>query len=270
MSILFVGCGNMGGALVSGMLQSGLFSKDNISTAIPENSPDIEKIKAAYNIKIYHSFPESEKVSAIVFAVKPQILDEVIKNYQAATKSKDTIIISIVAGKQIRYFSKYFPKNKIIRTMPNLNAAVKLGSTVGISNTSLTKSEQNLVENIFKNIGSFYWIDNEEQIDAVTAISGSGPAYYFLFTELLAKSAEDLGLPRDLAINLAIETLHGSGAMAQHNRHISLEELRESVTSKGGTTFAALTEFNKDNRLKNIISEATKAAANRAKELAKV
>lgn len=266
MQIFLIGCGNMGGAIVSGMLRSKNFQVEQITAVLPLHSLDYTKVSESLKIKVIDNFPLGAKADIVIFAVKPQILNEILPTYQKLI-SESTLLLSICAGKTLKYFSQYFPNNKIVRTMPNLNAVVGLGSTVGIVNAKLTAEQIDAVEKIFKSIGSYTWIDDENLIDPVTAISGSGPAYYFLFTELLAQAGEKLGLPKELAQQLSQETFVGAGAiLASGNK--TPKEWREAVTSPKGTTAAALDTFNSENRLQKIIDEATTAASSRAKELA--
>lgn len=266
MQIFLIGCGNMGCAIVSGMLRSNNFKADQITAVLPRHSVDFSKVSQTLQINVIDNIPKNAKADIVVFAVKPQILNEILPLYQN-TISESTLLVSICAGKTLKYFSQYFPKNKIVRTMPNLNAIAGLGSTVGISNTKLSIEQNDAVEKIFRSIGSFTWIDDEKLIDPVTAISGSGPAYYFLFTELIAQAGEKLGLPKKLAEQLAQETFIGAGAiLASGNK--TPKEFREAVTSPKGTTAAALDTFNSDAQLQKIIEAATQAATDRAKDLA--
>ncbi len=265
MQIFLIGCGNMGGAIVSGMLKSQNFQVEQITAVLPRHSVDYSKVSPNLQIKVIEEFPQNAKADVLIFAVKPQILAEILPEYQNKI-SPNTLIVSICAGKTIKFFSDYFPHNKIIRTMPNLNAMALKGSTVGIANAEISEIQKSTVEKIFNSIGSFTWIEDERLIDPVTAISGSGPAYYFLFTELLAIAGEKLGLPKHLAEQLAQETFIGSGAiLASGNK--TPKELREAVTSPKGTTAAALDTFNSDHILQKIIEDATHAASMRAKEL---
>jgi pyrroline-5-carboxylate reductase len=266
MQIFLIGCGNMGGAIVSGMLRSKNFQVEQITAVLPLHSFDYTKVSESLKIKVIDNLPKDAKADIIIFAVKPQILNEILPTYQNLI-SESTLLVSICAGKTLKYFAQYFPKNKIVRTMPNLNAIAGAGSTVGVANTELSAEQNKAVEQIFKSIGSYTWIEDEKLIDPVTAISGSGPAYYFLFTELLAHAGEKLGLPKHLAEQLAQETFIGSGAILASGTKAP-KEWREAVTSPKGTTAAALDTFNSDNILQKIIEDATNAASNRAKELA--
>lgn len=266
MNIVFIGCGNMGSAIVSGMLQSHDFSAEQISAVLPSLSPDILKIQDTLKIRVYSRLPKNKEFDIIIFAVKPQTLHTILPIYQEELKGQKPLIISIAAGIDLRAFEEFFPIQKIIRTMPNLNAMVGKGSTIGFSNTELLPEEKEVVEKIFKAIGNYYWADEESQLDAVTAISGSGPAYFFAFTKYLYEAALKLGLPEEIAKNISQETFIGAAEVLAKSGK-SPTELMEAVTSKGGTTAAALDTFNKDNALKTLLEDATKAAKNRAAEL---
>jgi pyrroline-5-carboxylate reductase len=267
MQIFFVGCGNMGGAIVSGMLESKNFKANQITAVLPSHSQDFLKLSQNFHINLKTEYEKDEIADIVIFAVKPQTLDEIIPEY-APLISKNSTIVSICAGKTIQYFSKYFLDHEIVRTMPNLNAMVGKGSTVGYSNKEITKEKKEVIEKIFGSIGSFTWVNDENIIDPVTAISGSGPAYYFLFTELLAKAGEEIGLPKELAMKLARETFIGSAAVLEKSEQ-RIEDLRQAVTSPNGTTEAALKTFISNEELSKLILQAAKAASDRAKELAR-
>lgn len=255
----------MGSSIVDGMLKSKRFEANQLKVILPSHSPDSQKVQNLFKVQVFSEIPPSIVPSAILFAVKPQTFPEIISYYSNAL-SPETLIISIAAGKSISYFKKYFPNNKIVRTMPNLNAMVGYGSTVGVASDELSDIQVQLVENIFTSVGSFTWVKDENLIDPVTAISGSGPAYYYLFTELLETAALELGLPAELAQKLARETFIGSAHTLEKSDQ-KVAELRKAVTSPGGTTEAALKTFSDKNALSELIKKATKAAADRGREL---
>lgn len=268
MQILLVGCGNMGGAIVSGMLQSCNFSISEISAVLPPSSPDIKKTEERFGIKVYTSFPSEKKFDAILLAVKPQTLPEILPYYRAALTDLNTIVISIVAGKNTEYLASFFSDQTIVRTMPNINALVGKSTTVGYANKPLTSKQNALVEKIFSSFGDFHFVSDESLLDAVTALSGSGPAYFFQFIEHLTAAAQNLGLSRELAEQLAISTFAGSAHLLE-NLQQSPAALRQMVTSPGGTTAAALATFNHDDAWQKLTEAALKAAQLRAKELSK-
>lgn len=266
MQILFVGCGNMGGAIVSGMLQSCNFAKDEISAILPPHSPDMYRTEERFGIKVYSSFPSEKNFDAILFAVKPQTFYEILPSYREALTGVNTLVISIAAGKTTKYLASFFSTQPIIRVMPNINALVGKSVSIAYANKPLTSAQKELVQKIFTSVGSFNIVNDESILDAVTAVSGSGPAYFFQFIEHLIDAAKKLGLDEKLAHALATETFIGSAKLLEHEK-VSLAELRSYVTSPGGTTAAALQVFNESDQLKTLAEAALKAACKRAGEL---
>lgn len=252
----------MGGAIVRGMISSGNYSASNIIAILPSDSPDIERVKSTLGIEVT-SIEKMGKVDFLVLAVKPQVLPEVMPSLKL---KNSTCVISIAAGKKLSYFKQLLPNNPIIRTMPNINATVGHSVTVACSAGNIIDSQKQECEKIFKSVGSFNFVDDENLMDAVTAISGSGPAYFFRFVELLTNAAVKSGLPEDVAKNISTNTFFGSAKLAE-NSDESLAKLRESVTSKGGTTEAALNSFNEGDALEKLIFKSVSAAIKRSKEL---
>lgn len=266
MKILFIGCGNMGGTIIEGILQTKQFSSNEISVILPPNSLSRKKVEEKFNVSVYHEFPKIN-FDVIIFAVKPQTLSKIALEYQAFLKSaQNTLIISIAAGKTIAFLKEHFPLLPVVRVMPNLNALSRYGSSVGCASEELAVEQVNIVERMFKNIGSYTWVE-EGFIDAITAVSGSGPAYYFLFTECIMRAANELGVEKNLAAKLATETFIGS-AMVAKDSPLDIAKLRQAVTSLGGTTEAALAVFDAEEKLFKLVKAAATAAAERAKELA--
>lgn len=265
MKILFIGCGKMGSAIVSGILKSKSFIQNQISVILPQDSKNIESLKKKFNIEVYVSFPKDKKFDVIIFAVKPQTLDSIINEYKNFITDKDTLILSIAAGKTLNYFSQHFPNNTIIRTMPNINSLVGHGVTVGCSLVNLIESQKQMVESIFSSIGSFTWIE-ENQIDIIASISACGPAYFYFFTECLFEIAKQLTSDDKLAYHLVTETFIGSAQLLMDSKQ-PLSSLREAVTSKGGMTEAALEVFKEKGNLTSLIEKALQAANERAKFL---
>jgi pyrroline-5-carboxylate reductase len=251
------------------MLNSKKFFRDEILVILPKNSPEIEKVTKQYNVKVLTEYPAKETFAAILFMVKPQTLDEILPNYLAIfshSRLSDTVIISPAAGKSLSYYSTYLPGYTIVRVMPNINAKVCRSITVGIANKKLSEFQKKITQDVFESIGKFLWVEDEKILNLVNAISGSGPAYFYLFVELLTETAISMGLQKDIAKLLAEETFIGS-ALTLENTSKSPHELREMVTSPKGTTVAAITEFELNNSLKNIILKACLAAKKRAEEL---
>ncbi len=266
MQILFVGCGNMGGAIVSGMLQSCNFAKDEISAILPLHSPDMYKTEKRFGIKVYNSFPSERNFDAILFAVKPQTFYEILPSYREALTGVNTLVISIAAGKTTKYLASFFSTQPIVRVMPNINALVGKSVSVAYSNKPLSSEQNELVQKIFTSVGTLNFVKDENILNAVTAVSGSGPAYFFQFVEYMIDAAIQLGLDDKLSHALATETFIGSAKLLE-NEKVSLAELRAYVTSPGGTTAAALQVFNENDKLKALAEAALKAACKRATEL---
>ena len=202
----------------------------------------------------------------IIFAVKPQTLADILPEYKTRFGSSP-LYISIAAGKTINLFAKHLGEDaKIIRAMPNTPALVGKAITALCASENVSNDEKQTATKLMEAFGKALWID-EKNMDAVTAISGSGPAYLFLFLESLTKAGISVGLEEKIAKELAIATVHGSIHLAEKSTD-NFETLRKNVTSKGGTTQAALEVLMQENALENLLEKAVKSAVNRAKELA--
>lgn len=256
MKILLIGCGKMGSAILGGWLSSGI-SLSQITIIDPVYKGEIEGYDTLADL------PENYAPDYVLLAVKPQNLDEVAP--QLARFSKATMI-SIVAGKKIAYFKKYLPNFVVIRTMPNLPALIGKGITAAVASEELGKEEKERVERLLKPCGKLVWLDNEELIDSVTAISGSGPAYVFLFADSMVEAAVELGLDAETAKALVFETIKGSIDLAEISGD-NLATLKQNVTSKGGTTEAALAVLEDKDILRTLVKQAIKQAKKRALEL---
>ena len=258
----------MGSAIVACMLKSGHFRPFQVSAVIPSNSPHLQIAKDLGIKIIYDKIDSIEEFDILIFAVKPQTLPEILPHYKALIGDRsDKLIVSIAAGKKIDYFKSYFPKAPIVRVMPNINITIEKGATVGCASLNLSSEYKKQIEKIFGSAGFYSWIDDESKMDLVTAVSGSGPAYYFLFTELLSKVGEELGLPKELSAELAKHTFTGSASMLEESNY-DPSILRQMVTSKGGTTEAAVNSF-ENNELRKLIKLAVESAIKRGNDLSK-
>lgn len=258
----------MGSAIVACMLKSGHFRPSQVSTVIPSDSPHLQVAKDLGIEVIFDRVDSLDSFDIIIFAVKPQTLPEIMPYYKSLIGDRsDKLVVSIAAGKKIEFFKSYFPKAPIVRVMPNINVTIEKGATVGYSSLNLNAEYKKQIEKIFGSAGFYSWIDDESKMDLVTAVSGSGPAYYFLFTELLSKVGEELGLSKELAKSLAKNTFIGSAAMLEESDY-DPSVLRQMVTSKGGTTEAALKSLN-NNNLQEIIKLAVESAIKRGNDLSK-
>jgi pyrroline-5-carboxylate reductase len=264
--LLLVGCGKMGGALLSGWLESGIASAgvevvEPMGAAAFEGKPGV-RIHAAIDGLAGDLDPE-----VVVFAVKPQQMDEAAPFYKKFV-SPSTAFLSIAAGTTIAYFEDRLGADAaIVRAMPNTPAAIGQGITVVTSNAATNDAQRELCRALVAATGEAVVVDDEGLMDAVTALSGSGPAYVFLLIECMAEAGVAAGLPRDLAERLALVTVAGSGQLALTSDETPAR-LRENVTSPGGTTHEALQVLMAEDGLQKIMTEAIAAATRRGRELA--
>lgn len=260
-SLLLVGAGKMGGALLQAWLNRG-FDPKRISVLDPDLAPQIESLCAARGIG--RGMPATPP-SILLLAVKPQVLEAVAPQLaQVATDT--TLIVSILAGKTISNISERLA-GAIVRAMPNIAAAIGRGITAAVADPKVTPQQRRDADALLAAVGQVAWLSDEGMMDAVTAVSGSGPAYVFYLAECLAKAGVKAGLPGDLAERLARATVEGAGALLAGKPDASAAELRESVTSPGGTTAAALTILQGEQGLEKLIVDAVAAAERRAREL---
>jgi len=263
--ILLVGGGKMGRALLAGWKREGISSKKVLVVEpLDLNRDIISKEGFSYS----KTLPEIEKFNpdVIIFAVKPDQIAGVLPWYYE--RFEKALFISIAAGITIEFIKKHSGiYARVVRAMPNLAATIGQGVTVVAGDNVLEAEYGDFITKLFSSVGSCYWAI-EQYMDAVTAVSGSGPAYFFYLAECLMEAAEAHNIPKELAKNLVLQTMKGSALMAYDpDRPVSI--LRQEVTSPGGTTEAALKVLNQDNRFKNLIKEAVKAAAERAEKLTK-
>ncbi len=265
--LVLIGAGKMGGAMAVGWLEKGC-GAEVIEVVEPAASGKVKALAKAARITL------SDQINAegvgegdvLVLAVKPQIMAEALQPVIEVARP-GVLVISIAAGTSVRRFEDAFgKKTAIIRAMPNLPASIGLGMTVAVGNDSVGERERAIGTGLLEAVGKVAWIDDESDMDAVTALSGSGPAYVFLMIEAMAKAGEAEGLVPELALQLATETVRGAGILAATS-DLAPATLRENVTSPGGTTQAALEVLMGEGRLEKLMAEAVKAAAERSKEL---
>ena len=263
-SLLLAGAGKMGGALLRAWLDRGY---DPRKIDVIESHPSPELIELA-QAKGFALRAPSRPPGILVLAIKPQTLDEAAASL-ASFASPNTLVVSILAGKTIANISAKLPQARaIVRAMPNLPAAVGRGITALAANAAATPGQRAAAEALLAAVGGVEWLASEELIDAVAAVSGSGPAYVFYLAEALASAGSSVGLPASIAARLARATVEGAGELLFQSREKSAAELRENVTSRGGTTAAALEVLMAQDGLKPLIERAVKAAKQRAEALA--
>jgi len=262
--LVLIGAGKMGGALLEGWIGLGV-DPTCIAVIEPQRTAAIEALSAR-GVRI-NPDPASIYPDAIVIAVKPQIAADIMP-YVASLTSPSTVVVSIMAGRKIAFLAAALPRNAaVVRAMPNTPAAIGRGITVAVPNSGVSPAQRQLADALLRATGAVEWIDDETLMDAVTAVSGSGPAYVFLLTESLARAGEKAGLPAELAVRLARATVAGSGELL-HRSSIDAAVLRQNVTSPGGTTAAALEVLMAPDGLDLLMERAIAAATRRGRELA--
>jgi pyrroline-5-carboxylate reductase len=265
-TLVLVGAGKMGGAMLEGWLKAGADPK-KIVALDPGPPPEVLALLTKHGIRHNPTVEGITDAEVVLVAVKPQVMDDVLAPLHVLAKSEPAIL-SVVAGKTIAKLAEHFGADaSIIRTMPNTPAAVGRGITAMVGNAHVTPSQLALAEQLLSTIGEVVRVDTEEQIDWVTGVSGSGPAYVFFLTECLAAAGESLGLAPKLAEQLARATVAGSGELMRQSG-IDAATLRQNVTSPKGTTYEALQVLMADDGLKPLMQKAVAAAARRSKELA--
>lgn len=262
--LLLVGCGNMGSALLSCWVAQ--LKGWQLSVISPTPIPkDLEN-----NVSLYAAAADVgsaiDPFDIVVLAVKPDLISVVLPEI-ASFYNDHTVFISVAAGKTTQTIAALLPENQpVIRVMPNTPARIGRAASVGFAADSTHKSHRTYAEVLFSAAGTFDWVEDESLFDAVTAVSGSGPAYVFYMIEALEKAALSEGLPEDLARTLARQTVIGAAALAESQPGIKASELRGAVTSPGGTTEAGL-KILMDGRFDEILEQTIKAAAERGRAL---
>lgn len=263
-TIALAGAGKMGGAMLTGWLAQGLAPKQ-VAVIDPHLSPEISAL-AAKGVRLNPQATELGTVDTLVVAVKPQSF----RDAGAALKAlvgPSTLVVSIMAGTTMSALEEVVG-GAVVRAMPNTPAAIGRGITVAVPSKRVTAAQRAMTDALLKATGLVEWIDDESLMDAVTAVSGSGPAYVFLLAEELARAGVAAGLPEQLATTLARATVAGSGELL-HRSDLPSATLRQNVTSPGGTTAAALEVLMASDGMQPLMTRAIAAATRRSKELAK-
>jgi pyrroline-5-carboxylate reductase len=264
-TLVLVGAGKMGGAMLEGWLRLGL-DPAKVAVIEPAPSPEVKEL-ARRGLSLNPAVNMVREPAAVVIAVKPQNAAEAVP-WLAPVVGAGTVVLSIMAGKTLDFLEDALPPGAaIVRSMPNTPASIGRGITVAVPNRSVTPAQRELADKLLAATGAVEWVEDEDLLDPVTAVSGSGPAYVFLLAESLARAGAAAGLPPDLAARLAYATVAGSGELL-HRSEIDAATLRQNVTSPGGTTAAALDVLMSDDGLDRLMREAVAAATRRARELA--
>ncbi|MDJ0931564.1 pyrroline-5-carboxylate reductase [Breoghania sp.] len=262
--LLLVGAGKMGGAMLSGWIEQGV-DPAAIVVCDPKPSEEMAALLSAKEIRHVTTPLADLTPAAVLVAVKPQMMADALEPLKPIVSS-DTLIISIAAGKTIKTFEDAFGAVPVVRAMPNTPAQVGRGMTALFANGAVSQDRKDLVAKLLSGIGAVAWLDDEGEMDAVTAVSGSGPAYVFLLAECLAEAGRKVGLPADLSAMLARQTVAGAGELL-YRSELEAATLRKNVTSPGGTTAVALSVLMDDNGFQPLLDAAVKAAADRSREL---
>jgi pyrroline-5-carboxylate reductase len=263
-TIVLAGAGKMGGAMLAGWLARGLDAR-HLAVIEPQPSNDI-KAQLAKGVRLNPSPKELGAVATLVVALKPQSFRDAGAMLQSFT-APSTLVVSIMAGTTIDSIGEICG-GSVVRAMPNTPAAIGRGITVAIAAQNVSAAQRAVADALLRAIGSVEWIGDESLMDAVTAVSGSGPAYIFLLAEELARAGIAAGLPAELATKLARETVAGSGELL-HRSELGSATLRQNVTSPGGTTAAALEVLMGPDGMQQLMTRAVIAATKRSRELAK-
>ena len=261
-SLALIGAGKMGSAMLEGWLALGLDPK---AVTVFEPQPSAE-LQALARRGVALNPDRRSPVAVMAIAVKPQVAGEVLAPL-APLAGEGTLAISIMAGKTLGFLRQALPQARIVRAMPNTPAAIGRGMTVAVPGPGVGAAQRDLAQNLLAATGAVEWVEDESLLDAVTALSGSGPAYVFLLAEAMAAAGRAAGLPAALAEKLARETVAGAGEL-MHRSDLHASELRKNVTSPGGTTAAALEVLMAPDGQEKLMTRAIAAATKRSRELA--
>ena len=265
-TLVLVGAGKMGGAMLEGWLAGGA-EPAHIVALDPAPPPEMKALLQRHDIRLNPDLSTIRDAEVVIIAVKPQLMEDVLPGI-AALKASKPLVLSVAAGKKIASFERHFGADAaVIRTSPNTPAAVGRGITAMASNPNVSPAQLALARTLLEAVGEVVTVDNEAMIDAVTAVSGSGPAYVFYLTECLAAAGEKIGLPKDLAVQLARATVAGSGELMRQSG-TDAATLRQNVTSPKGTTYEALQVLMAADGMGPLFEKAVAAALRRSRELA--
>lgn len=263
--VVLIGAGNMGGAMLSGWLKSGV-PGSAVVVVDPGPSPAMLSTIADAGATHVTAAPAELKAGVLFLAVKPQVMETVLPAVKSVV-GPETVIVSVAAGKTLAFLEKHLGEAAMVRAMPNTPAMVGRGVTGAFANPRVSTGQREGVNALLRVSGPVEWVPAESDIDSVTALSGSGPAYVFYLVECMAEAGRKLGLQADLAMRLARETVAGAGELL-HQSPDDAARLRQNVTSPGGTTAAALSVLMAEDGMQPLFDKAIAAARKRAEELA--
>ena len=261
-AVAFIGGGNMASAIIGGLLRQGMAAPD-LEVVEPWDEARA-RLRSQFGVEAREAPGESlQRAGLVLWAVKPQTFRDAAQ--AAAPHVQSALHLSVAAGIRSDSIANWLGTQRIVRSMPNTPALVGKGMTALFARTGVSAQDKQWVERVIATTGEFLWVDAEADLDAVTALSGSGPAYVFFFLEAMTEAGFEMGLTREQAYRLALGTFAGASELARASREAP-EVLRQRVTSKGGTTHAAITSMEHD-QVKVLFAKALHAARRRAKEL---
>jgi pyrroline-5-carboxylate reductase len=265
--IAFVGAGNMATSIIGGLIESG-HPAGRISAADPIPA-SLERLRELGPINVHgDNAAAAGGADVIIMAVKPQVMADAMESVAGAVRDNNAVVISIAAGVTIEtMLARLGPDAAIVRCMPNTPALLRCGASGLFANENCSEQQREFAKTILSAVGITCWVNSEEDLDAITALSGSGPAYFFLFMEAMVDAGQALGLDREVATTLATQTGLGAARMAIESGE-DLAGLRRRVSSPGGTTIEAIESFERDG-LADVVARAMRAAADRAAEMAR-
>ena len=265
-SLVLVGAGKMGGAMLEGWLKGGA-EPSRIVALDPSPPPEVKALIEGAGVRLNPDVSTIRDAEVVIIAVKPQLMEDVLPGV-VSLKASRPLILSVAAGKTIASFERHFGADAaVIRTIPNTPAAVGRGITAMAANPNVSQAQMQLARTLLEAVGEVVTVENEAMIDAVTAVSGSGPAYVFYLTECLAAAGEKVGLPKELSMQLARATVAGAGELMRQSG-TEAATLRQNVTSPKGTTYAALQVLMAEDGMQPLFDKAIDAATKRSRELA--
>jgi len=266
-TISFIGAGNMASAIIGGMLDNG-YQAGNIWVSAPDDS-HLQALRDRFGVSVTTDNRHcAQQADMVVLAVKPQVMAEVCRDIAPVVQNTRPLLVSIAAGLGSDTLDSWLGGGlPLVRVMPNTPSLVGKGAAGLFANVAVTAEQKTMVQSVFESIGSALWVDDEEQLHGVTALSGSGPAYFFLMLEALEAAATEAGIAPKTARELAIQTMAGAAEMAARSEH-DPAQLKRNVMSPGGTTERAINTF-EDGGMRDLVQKAYNAAFERSQEMSK-
>ena len=266
-TISFIGAGNMASAIIGGMLDNG-YQAGNIWVSAPDDS-HLQALRDRFGVSVTTDNRHcAQQADMVVLAVKPQVMAEVCRDIAPVVQNTRPLMVSIAAGLTSDTLDGWLGGGlPLVRVMPNTPSLVGKGAAGLFANAAVTGEQKTMVQSVFESIGSALWVDDEEQLHGVTALSGSGPAYFFLMLEALEAAATEAGIAPETARELAIQTMAGAAEMAARSEH-DPAQLKRNVMSPGGTTERAINTF-EDGGMRDLVQKAYNAAFERSQEMSK-